>query len=263
MAERNRFNHIFAHKENEMHAPLKIGLLGYGRMGQMIEQLAPAQGAEVVWKINSSNRDHLDADLLKSADCVIEMTRPDAALQNVLLCLKHGVPVVTGTTGWQNELPVAHLHCHEHGGSMLYASNFSVGVNLFFAFNEYIAQRMAALDMYSAELEEWHHIHKKDAPSGTAVTIAEGIIRKNHQYQTWQLATNDHPFDEHTLPIAAHRQGEIIGTHTVLWRSAVDEIQIKHQANSREGFALGALLAARYIRDKQGVFTMQDVLGIS
>lgn len=241
---------------------LRIGLLGYGRMGQMIEALAGAHGAEVVWKINSSNRDHLNEDLISDAQVVIEMTRPDAALQNVLLCLKHGVPVVTGTTGWQNELPIAHMQCAEQQGSMLYASNFSVGVNLFFAFNAFVAQRMAGLPMYRASVSEWHHIHKKDAPSGTAVTIAEGIIRNHPEYHTWHLegGTEAQPA---SVPVTAWREGEIIGTHTVQWQSEIDNISITHEAQNRTGFAVGALLAAQFIHDKKGVFTMQDVLGLT
>ncbi len=241
---------------------LRIGLLGYGRMGQMIESLADAHGAEVVWKITSSNRDRLDQQLLAQAQVVIEMTRPDAALQNVLLCLKHGVPVVTGTTGWQNELPVAQMQCVEQQGSMLYASNFSIGVNLFFAFNAYVAQRMAGLQMYRVGVSEWHHIHKKDAPSGTAVTIAEGIIRHHPDYHTWHLSRNEEPALSGSIPITASRTGEIIGTHTVQWQSEIDNISITHEAKNRTGFAVGALLAARYIHDKKGVFTMQDVLGL-
>jgi 4-hydroxy-tetrahydrodipicolinate reductase len=240
---------------------LRIGLIGYGKMGQMIESLAPKRGAEVVWKVNSANRESLTPALLRTADVVIEMTRPEAALRNVLFCLENGVPVVTGTTGWQSALEQAEAYCRSVGGSMLYASNFSIGVNLFFAFNKYVAERMSSLDMYRPEVHEWHHIHKKDAPSGTAVTIAEGVISVHQDFDQWHLQNSDAEKPKpNSLPIMAYREGEIVGTHVVRWKSAIDELSIEHIAYNREGFALGALLAAQFIHDKVGVFGMEDAL---
>jgi 4-hydroxy-tetrahydrodipicolinate reductase len=240
---------------------LRIGLIGYGRMGQMIEQLATSHEAEIVWKIQSSNRSTLTTELLRTADVVIEMTRPEAAFENVKFCLEAGVPVVTGTTGWQKELETAYSLCADCRGTMLYASNFSIGVNLFFAFNQYLAEKISALGMYQPEVSEWHHIHKKDKPSGTAVTIAEGIIEASEYVNAWHLASNDAPPAD-SVSIHAYREGEIIGTHTVRWHSDVDEITIRHEAYDRSCFALGAILAARYVHNKKGVFGMRDVLGI-
>jgi 4-hydroxy-tetrahydrodipicolinate reductase len=244
---------------------LKIGLIGYGRMGQMIEKLAEAHQAIIIWKIESSTAHLLTSSLLQSADVVIEITSPDAAPHHVRACLEAGVPVVTGTTGWQKALPEAYQLCDTLNGTMLYASNFSVGVNLFFAFNRFVAEKMAHIGLYQPEIAEWHHIYKKDAPSGTAVTIAEGIMGADAQYQNWQLVDESHtgaPQAPAHIPIHAYREGEIVGTHTVTWSSDVDEISIRHQANDRTGFAVGALLAARYIWNKKGVLSMRDVLGL-
>jgi 4-hydroxy-tetrahydrodipicolinate reductase len=240
---------------------LRVGLIGYGRMGQMIEQLAEQHAIEVVWKIQSNNRHTLNTQLLRTADVVIEMTRPEAAFEHVQLCIEAGVPIVTGTTGWQKDLEKAYALCEKQNGTMLYASNFSIGVNLFFAFNQYLAEKMRGLGLYQPEVSEWHHVHKKDQPSGTAVTIAEGILAEVDQLNGWHLVS-DEISGGGSLPIHAYREGEIIGTHTVRWQSKVDEITIRHEAYDRTGFALGALLAAKYIHDKHGVFSMSDVLGV-
>jgi 4-hydroxy-tetrahydrodipicolinate reductase len=239
---------------------MKIGLLGYGKMGKAIDQLALARGWEVVWRIRRDDLPKLTVELLREAEVVIEFTRPEAAFQNVMLCLEAGVPVVCGTTGWQEHLPEAENYCRENGGAMLWASNFSVGVNLFFALNRYLSHLMAQRPEYAAALTEIHHIHKLDAPSGTAITLANDAIAGSGRYQRWQLM----PFNSQSdaLPITSIREGEVPGTHQMLWQSTIDDIKIEHRAHSRTGFASGALLAAEWLRNKQGVFSMNDVLGL-
>ena len=237
---------------------MKLGLFGYGKMGKAIEQIAEKQGIEIVWRIR---RDDVPTpELLRQADVAIEFTRPEAAFENVMLCLQAGVPVVSGTTGWLNQLPEAQKHCLENGGAMLWASNFSVGVNLFFALNRRLAQLMAARPEYAASLTETHHIHKLDAPSGTALTLANELIQNAEHYKGWSLAPDAPALGE--IPITAIREGEVPGTHLVRWQSDVDEISIEHKAHSRAGFAAGAVLAAQWLAGKRGVFEMGDVLGV-
>lgn len=236
---------------------IKIGLLGYGKMGKAIDQIAQAHGIEVCWRIGSSQIHELSSERLKEAAAVIEFTRPEAGFNNVLKCLEAGVPVVSGTTGWQAQLNEAHAFCQEKNGAMLWASNFSIGVNLFFAINEYVAILMEARPEYHPKLTEIHHIHKLDAPSGTAVSIAEGIIQQNTRFENWAVGAGA---TVPTLPIEAIRKGEVPGTHLVQWQSTIDEITIEHKAHSRLGFAVGAITAAKWIVGKKGVFTMRDVL---
>ena len=240
-----------------MEKKLKIGLLGYGKMGQAIDALAEQHGCTVVWRIGRSSLDTLSRSSLQQADVVIEFTQPNAGFQNTMLCLEAGIPVVSGTTGWQDQLPTAAAFAHQNNGALLWASNFSIGVNLFFALNQYLARLMSGQDAYKAALTEIHHIHKLDAPSGTAVTIAEGIIQEHQRYNDW---TMDSAQAAHELPIVAVREGEVPGTHTVEWTSPVDTIRITHEAHSRTGFAIGALLAAQWLHNKTGVFSMQDVV---
>jgi 4-hydroxy-tetrahydrodipicolinate reductase len=237
---------------------MKLGLFGYGKMGKAIEQIAENQGIEIVWRIRRD--DTPTPALLRQADVIIEFTRPEAAFENVMLCLQAGIPVVSGTTGWLERLPEAQQYCLENKGALLWASNFSVGVNLFFALNRRLAQLMADRPEYAASLVETHHIHKLDAPSGTALTLANELIENADRYSDWSLVTASN--SEHTLPITAIREGEVPGTHQVRWQSPVDEISIEHKAHSRAGFAAGAVLAAQWLVDKQGVFGMGDVLGI-
>ncbi len=235
----------------------KVGLLGYGKMGKMIESLAPAHDVEIIWKIDRDDRDHLTPTLLQSADVVIEFSSPASGFDNVITCLKAGVPVVSGTTGWQEQLPEAQRFCTAQNGALLWASNFSIGVNLFFEFNKYLAKMMAQWPQYQPSMTEIHHIHKLDAPSGTAVTLAEGIISQHPDTQKWHLGETSVPGG---INIAAVREGEVPGTHSVKWSSPVDEITIEHKAHSREGFASGALVAAKWIVGKKGVFGMRDVI---
>ncbi len=237
---------------------MKLGIFGYGKMGKAIEQIAENQGIEIVWRIRRDDSPTLA--LLRQADVAIEFTRPEAAFDNVMLCLRAGLPVVSGTTGWLDRLPEAQKFCLENQGALLWASNFSVGVNLFFALNRRLAQLMAARPEYAASLTETHHIHKLDAPSGTAITLANELIQNSGRYTGWSLQPEAPAPGE--IPITAIREGEVPGTHLLRWQSAVDEISIEHRAHSRAGFAAGAVLAAQWLADKQGVFGMGDVLGI-
>lgn len=238
---------------------LSIGLLGYGKMGRAIEQVALERGHRIVWRVGRQNRaDFSEADL-RQADVVIEFSQPEAAFQNVCDCLRAGVPVVCGTTGWLAQWPDAQALCAETKGALIWASNFSVGVNLMFALNRYLARLMDKRPEYEPMMREVHHIHKLDAPSGTAVTLANDLIgavaRKTH----WELASSLETTPD-ALPIEAVREGEVFGLHTVTWRSAVDTISITHEAHSRAGFALGAVLAAEWLPGRHGVFGMEDVL---
>ncbi len=237
---------------------MKLGIFGYGKMGKAIEQIAEKQGIEVVWRIRRD--DSPSIALLRQADVAIEFTRPEAAFDNVMLCLQAGLPVVSGTTGWQTQLPEAKKYCLENSGAMLWASNFSVGVNLFFALNRRLAQLMADRPEYAASLTETHHIHKLDAPSGTALTLANELIQNADRYSGWSLLPDTPASGE--IPITALREGEVPGTHLVRWQSAIDEISIEHKAHSRVGFAAGAVLAAQWVVGKRGVFEMGDVLGL-
>jgi 4-hydroxy-tetrahydrodipicolinate reductase len=239
---------------------LKIGLLGYGKMGQAIERVARLQGLEIAWRVGRQERAALGPERLREADVVIEFSRPEAAFDNVMLCLRTGVPVVSGTTGWQNALLEAQLFCDAQRGALLWASNFSVGVNLFFALNRHLARLMDTQPDYRCALTETHHIHKLDAPSGTAITLAQDIAAAHEGYADWALAPAI--ADTGIIPITALREGEVPGTHDIRWSSAVDSISIRHEAHSREGFAAGAVMAARWLHGKSGCFGMEDVLGL-
>lgn len=240
---------------------LKIGLLGYGKMGKAIEQIAENQPVEFIWRISRENAHTLTPELLKSADVVIEFSRPEIAFANVMACLEAGVPVVSGTTGWGDELPKARQYCLNHGGAMLWASNFSIGVNLFFALNRYLSKLMDPMVQYQPSLTEIHHIHKLDAPSGTAITLGSDICANSSRYSHVHL--KGETSQESSISITAIREGEVPGTHIIQWESPVDEIKIEHRAHSRAGFAWGALAAAMWIKGKQGYFTMNDVLNIT
>jgi 4-hydroxy-tetrahydrodipicolinate reductase len=246
--------------ENKMTA-LKIGLLGYGKMGKAIESVAEAKGLEIVWRISRSNAAMRTPALLQTADVVIEFSRPEVAYEQVMACLAAGVPVVSGTTGWLDDLPKAKAYCVQQNGALLWASNFSVGVNLFFELNLLLARLMKTRPEYRPDLTETHHVHKLDAPSGTAVSLAEDLLQAVGRLQTWAL-TDKSATAPGVLPIHAIREGEVPGTHTLRWTSAIDEITIEHRADSRLGFAQGAVLAAAWLADKKGVFGMKDVLGI-
>ncbi len=238
-----------------MQQDIRIGLWGYGKMGKAIDALAEQHGCKVVWRVG---REGATPEQLRSVEAVIEFSRPESGFDNVMQCLRASVPVVSGTTGWQHALPQAQSFARANGGSLLWASNFSVGVNLFFALNRRLAQLMQPHVQYAASITEIHHIHKLDAPSGTAVTIADGITDEAQRYTGW---TMDAP-QPNEIQINAIREGEVPGMHTVHWQSAIDSIEMTHTAHNRTGFAAGALLAARWLAERKGVYGMADVLGL-
>lgn len=243
---------------------MKIGLFGYGKMGKAIEQLAPANGCEIAWRISRQNRHEFSEKRLREADVIIEFSRPESAFENVMAGLRAGLPVVCGTTGWADRLPEARNWIAKNGGQLFWASNFSIGVNLFFELNRRLAGLMASHENYRPEMLEIHHIHKLDAPSGTAITLAEGLIEESKRLKNWILSpglTNSDSFS-----IESRREGEVPGTHVVRWKSAVDSIEISHEAHSREGFAGGAVQAAKWLfgqkkQGRNGFYQMADMLG--
>lgn len=233
---------------------MKIALVGYGKMGKIIEEIAQKRGHEIVARLKETPT----AENLNNPDVVIEFSIPEAAYSNIKACLENNIPVICGTTGWLEKRAEIDQIALENGTAFLYGSNFSLGVNLFFALNEKLADLMKNVDEYNVQLEEIHHIHKKDAPSGTAISIAEGIFKNNPKFDAWKLEETQ----GNQLGIFAIREDEVPGTHSVYYRSEVDEIEIKHTAFNRNGFALGAVVAAEFIKDKKGIFTMNDVLGL-
>jgi 4-hydroxy-tetrahydrodipicolinate reductase len=234
---------------------MKIALLGYGKMGKVIEKIALDRGHEIVLKKSSS-----DSYLgLENADVAIDFSVPASAVANIIECLNKGIPVVSGTTGWLEEYPKMVALCENKNGSFIYGSNFSLGVNLFFELNSYLAKMMSKFKTYSVSMEEIHHTQKLDAPSGTAISLANGII-KNTDYTSWTLDKNP---KEKELPIEALRIENVPGTHSIFYTSEADTIEIKHTAHSREGFALGSVIAAEWLVGKKGVFTMKDVLDLN
>ena len=233
---------------------MKVALLGYGKMGKIIEQVALSRGHEIVIKATKDTKYNLT-----DADVAIDFSVPSAAVNNISNGLKNNVPVVSGTTGWLDNYEAMVKLCNEHQGAFLYASNFSLGVNIFFELNSYLAKIMSSFEQYKVTIEEIHHTQKLDKPSGTAITLAQGIIKEHAHYTDWELDKNQ---ANHSVPVFAKRLPEVPGTHTISYSSAVDTIAISHEAHSREGFALGAVLAAEWILGKKGVFSMKDVLNI-
>ena len=233
---------------------MKIALLGYGRMGKEIEKIAISRGHEIV--IRKDVDDKIDITL---ADVAIDFSVPTSAFNNITNCLNNNVPVISGTTGWLDKYDDAIALCKEKNGAFIYASNYSLGVNIFFELNKQLAKMMKAVEGYNISMEEIHHTEKLDAPSGTAITLAQGII-ENTSKSNWKLGEEE--ISEDTIAIVAKRIPEVPGTHTVWYNSEVDTIEIKHTADSRKGFALGAVIAAEWISDKTGVFSMKDVLNI-
>lgn len=233
---------------------MKIALVGYGKMGKIIEEIATKRGHEIVARLQETPT----AQNLNNADVAIEFSQPEAAFNNIKVCLENKIPVVCGTTGWLAHKPEAERIAHENGTGFLYGSNFSLGVNLFFALNEKLSEMMKNFGGYNVQLEEIHHIHKKDAPSGTAISLADGIIKNDPRFNAWKLEETK----DDQLGIFAIREDEVPGTHSVFYKSEVDEIEIKHTAYNRNGFALGAVIAAEWIKGKAGNFTMKDVLGL-
>jgi 4-hydroxy-tetrahydrodipicolinate reductase len=236
---------------------MKIALIGYGKMGKTIEQIALARGHKIVSIIDVDNRDDIKSDAFRSADVAIEFTTPGTAMDNYLACFEAGVPVVSGTTGWLDRLPEVKEMCEKEGKTFFYSSNFSIGVNIFFALNKYLAKIMNQFPQYDVEMTEVHHIHKLDAPSGTAITLAEGVLENIERKDRWVLEKAEKPTD---MTIHAIREGEVPGIHEITYKSEVDTISIKHDAKSRAGFALGAVLAAEFTAGKKGFLGMDDML---
>lgn len=238
---------------------MKIALLGYGRMGHMIEELVEERGEDqIVLKVDQNNSDQITSTDLQQADAAIDFSTPDSAVANIKRAIAAGLPVASGTTGWLDHWEEVTQFCQDNEGTFLYASNFSIGVNLFFAINQRLAELMND-HPYDITVDETHHIHKQDAPSGTAITLAEQILKNVKRKEKWVL---DNATTDKELLILAHRRDEVPGTHKVRYDSPIDSIEIKHEAHGRVGFASGALTAARWLIGRQGLFTMQDVLGI-
>ena len=235
---------------------MKIALLGYGKMGKAIERVATARGHEIVLTVDEYNRESVTDEQLKEADVAIEFSIPGVAVDHYLWCFRVGVPVVSGTTGWLSRRAEVEQACSAQQGGFFYASNFSVGVNIFFHLNRWLAKTMARFNDYRVSLEEVHHIHKLDAPSGTAITLAEGILENDPRYRTWELGVSG----EQIIPIEAKREGEVPGIHGVTYQSEVDEITISHVAHTRDGFAIGAVMAAEFMPGKKGLYGMSDLL---
>jgi len=238
---------------------MKIALIGYGKMGKMIEQVALSKGHEISFKIDIDNIGDIDKLTPQNTDIAIEFTTPHSAYSNVTKCLKRGVNVVCGTTGWNDKLPEARKLAIDNGLALLWTSNFSIGVNLFFKLNQQLAKLMNGIEDYNPEITEIHHIHKKDAPSGTAITLAEGLLANYSDKKEWKLAPEGNNSD---LLITAERTGEVPGTHIIKYDSEVDYIEITHLAKNRKGLASGAVLAAEFLKGKKGIYGMNDVLGL-
>lgn len=236
---------------------MKIALVGYGKMGKAIEEIAVSRGHEVVLKVDIDNASDLSKENLSKADVAIEFTGPHSAYQNVMKCIEAGIPLVCGSTGWTEKLDEVKKICVSRKGAFIYASNYSVGVNIFFEVNKRLAALMADHPDYDIQLKEIHHTQKKDAPSGTAITLAEQVLDKIKRKKEW---VNQISEDPHELEILSERIDPAAGTHSVKYSSAIDDIEIIHTAHTRKGFALGAVLAAEFIKDKKGFFTMKNVL---
>lgn len=236
---------------------MKIAILGYGKMGKAIEEIAVDRGHEVILKVNSQNKEQLTVENLKTADVAIEFSTPEHVLENIDIALEARTPIAVGTTGWYDKRDQVHQNVKDQDGTFLAASNFSVGVNIFFEVNKRLAELMGNQDSYSAEMEEIHHTEKLDSPSGTAITLAEDLIDRMPQYSSWENKAGD---KKDVLAITSVREPGVPGTHEVTYHSEIDKISIKHEAKSRKGFALGAVLAAEFIQTKKGIFNMQDVL---
>lgn len=242
---------------------MKVALLGYGKMGQIIERFALERGHEVVLKINADNLDDLNKANLSKADVAIDFSAPDAAISNIYACFEANLPIVVGTTGWYGQLQEVKNKCLSSNNTLLYGSNFSIGVNIFFHVNKVLAKLMSNFPAYDVQVEEIHHTQKLDSPSGTAMTIAEGIIEELDGKTEWVNELVGSPFEDvikkEQVLIESHRIENVPGTHTVVYSSEVDDIELKHTAHSRAGFALGAIVAAEWLQNKQGFYNIADI----
>lgn len=239
---------------------MKVALIGYGKMGKEIENILTGRGHTIPLIIDIDNASDLDAAHLAGIDVAIEFTTPQTAFGNIMICLEAGVPVVCGTTGWLDRFEEVKEACRSRNGAFFYASNYSVGVNVFFEVNRRLAELMERFPEYDVTVEETHHTQKKDAPSGTAITIAEGILENLSRKQKWVCGVTTVPEE---LEVTAVRRSIVPGTHTVTYESAADQITLTHRANGRRGFAMGAVLAAEFLCGKQGIYTMKDLLGLN
>ncbi len=238
---------------------MKIALIGYGKMGKAIEQIALTKGHEIVLKIDINNAADFNAENIAKADVAIEFTGPHSAFANVMKCLDLGIPVVCGSTGWLEKWDIVKERSEQSGGALVYASNYSIGVNLFFELNKYLAALMESHSEYNVLMEEIHHTEKKDAPSGTAITLAEQVLAAISRKKNW---VNDTTNATEELSIISKRIDPAPGTHTIKYTSSVDDIEITHTAHNRIGFAGGAVLAAEFLKGKKGIYNMKDVLGL-
>ena len=238
---------------------MKIALIGYGKMGKAIEEIALEKGHEVVLKIDVQNNADFTKENLQKAEVAIEFTGPHSAYENVKKCIEFGVPVVSGSTGWLDKWNEISALCETHNGCLVYSSNYSIGVNLFFELNKQLAKLMEPYDSYDVKMTEIHHTEKKDAPSGTAISLAEQILGQIGRKKNWVNGTTAQPSE---LLIRSERIDPAPGTHTVTYSSPIDTIEITHTAHTRKGFASGAVLAAEFASQKKGIFTMKDVLGL-
>lgn len=234
---------------------MKIGLIGYGKMGKAIETLAKNQGHEIVFALRGDTTPNIDE--LNKADVCIEFTGPESALVNLKTCIDSGTPVICGTTGWLDQMDELENYCKENNGAFFYASNFSIGVNIFFTLNEQLARIMNQFDQYDITMEEIHHPAKKDAPSGTAISILNGITENNQNKSQWHVG---HAVEKDSIQVSVKRIDPTPGTHSVTYSTHIDAIEIKHTAHSRDGFAQGSLTAAQWLIGKTGVFGMKDML---
>ncbi|MEQ8715789.1 MAG: 4-hydroxy-tetrahydrodipicolinate reductase [Cyclobacteriaceae bacterium] len=239
---------------------MNIALIGYGKMGQTIEKIAKDRGHVITAIVDERTETSITELNPKETDVAIEFTQPGSAYDNLQACIDIGIPVISGTTGWLERYDELKSYANKKNGTLLYSSNFSLGVNLFFKVNEYVAKLMSQHSGYGVQMEEIHHTQKKDAPSGTAITLAEGIIKNNDRFSGWVNQISD---KEKDLSIISKRIDEVPGTHAITYKSEEDEITLTHTAHSRQGFALGAVLVAEWVHDKSGVFTMDDFLGFN
>jgi len=235
---------------------MKIALLGYGKMGKEIETIALERGHDIILKVDETNATNIHAEDIKKADVAIEFSTPHTVIKNIKICFDAQTPVVVGTTGWYDTFYEIEKQCLQQDATLFYASNFSLGVNLFFKLNSYLAELMNNYQLYDVEMEEIHHIHKLDKPSGTAITLANQILSKINRKKEWSI-TKRNP---ETLFITDIREGEVPGTHTIKYHSDIDDIEIMHKAHNRKGFALGAIIAAEFVKNKKGIFTMSDLI---
>ena len=238
---------------------MKILLIGYGKMGKTIEQLALAKGHDIIGRIDYDNADEVKNYTSENTDVAIEFTHPESAFKNISYCLNNGIPIVSGSTGWLNKYEEAVALCQKQKGAFFYASNYSVGVNLFFHFNEYIASKMQAYKAYDVSIREVHHLQKVDKPSGTGITAAEGVLASYTNLEGW---VSDNPVEKGKLNIVSEREPEVVGTHIVTYSSEVDKIELGHIAHSRAGFAEGAIMAAQWLVGREGVYGMKDMLNL-